>query len=110
MKTFSFPKAKRLLKRAEFGEVSKNSKRLFGRVILIEQAIVPDAPLKLGITVSRKYGKAHDRNRFKRCVREAFRLSFPNLPSGRHIVVRPRKEKIYPTTSEIIADLLKLLN
>ncbi|MCB1114137.1 MAG: ribonuclease P protein component [Chlamydiia bacterium] len=108
-KNLSFPKTLRLIRRKSFEKVQQNRARVFGRVILIEILPQSDSPLKMGITVSRKYGKAHERNRFKRCVREAFRLSYANLPRGYHIVVRPKRPKIYPTTSEIMNDLLKLL-
>jgi ribonuclease P protein component len=45
---------------------------------------------KLGITVTRRYGKACQRNRFKRIVREAFRLSYSFFRSGLEIHVKPR--------------------
>jgi ribonuclease P protein component len=46
---------------------------------------------RLGISVSRKkIRRAHDRNRFKRLVREAFRLSKPELPAGVDLVVVPK--------------------
>jgi len=46
---------------------------------------------RLGISASkRKIRKAADRNRFKRLVREAFRLSKAELPGGVDLVVVPR--------------------
>jgi ribonuclease P protein component len=46
---------------------------------------------RLGLSVSRKrVGKATARNRVKRLIREAFRLSKAELPSGVDLVVVPR--------------------
>lgn len=45
---------------------------------------------RLGLSVSRKAGNAVVRNRWKRIVREVFRLHRPQLPSGVDLVVSPR--------------------
>ena len=46
---------------------------------------------RLGLSVSRKrVRKAHDRNRVKRVLREAFRLGKAELPPGLDLVVVPR--------------------
>jgi ribonuclease P protein component len=46
---------------------------------------------RLGISVSRKKIKtAAGRNRIKRLIREAFRLSKPELPAGLDLIVVPR--------------------
>lgn len=46
---------------------------------------------RLGISASkRKVRHAHDRNRVKRLIREAFRLSKPDLPPGLDLIVVPR--------------------
>jgi ribonuclease P protein component len=50
---------------------------------------------RLGLSVGRrKIRKAHDRNRFKRIVREVFRLSKPRLPTGLDLVVVPRGDPL----------------
>jgi ribonuclease P protein component len=50
---------------------------------------------RLGISVSRKKVRAATaRNRLKRVLREAFRLSKSELPSGVDLVVLPRRETL----------------
>jgi len=50
---------------------------------------------RVGISVSRKKVRlAHARNRLKRLVREAFRLSKAELPSGIDLVIIPRRENV----------------
>jgi len=50
---------------------------------------------RLGISASkRRIRQAHDRNEFKRFVREAFRLSKADLPAGVDLVVVPRGARL----------------
>ncbi|ANH78727.1 Ribonuclease P protein component [Candidatus Chlamydia sanziniae] len=60
---------------------------------------------KLGITVSKKFGKAHLRNYFKRIVREAFRHIRHELPSCQ-IIVLPKTHKHMPIFAELLQDFL----
>jgi len=48
------------------------------------------APIRLGILVTKKYGPAVERNRFKRLVRTAIRALAPELAPGWDILVLPR--------------------
>ena len=86
-----FPKELRLRKQAEFDRVYKA--RLFAADdVLIVNGCLSDLPHpRLGLSVSRKVGKAVVRNRWKRLIREAFRLSKTQLPPGLDLVVRPQK-------------------
>ena len=58
---------------------------------LIVLACENDRPYaRLGLSVSRKVGKATKRNRWKRLIREAFRLTRRRLPQGVDLIVIPR--------------------
>lgn len=82
-----FNKASKLLKRKQFQAVMKKGRRFFGQVIVIASCS-SDLP-RLGITVPRKYGNAVQRNRFKRLVREAFRLN-QHLFSSCDLIISPK--------------------
>ena len=73
---FRLPKEGRLLKRADFLRVYEHGKRFEGRFMTV--FILPSEREihRVGITATKKaIGKAHDRNRAKRLLRETFRLS-----------------------------------
>jgi ribonuclease P protein component len=59
---------------------------------------------RLGISASRRIGNAVVRNRWKRLLREAFRLSREKLPSGIDLIVVPR-----PAARPTLASLLESL-
>ena len=77
---FDLPKETRLAKRAEFLRVYEQGKRIEGRFMTV--FILPNnrGLHRVGITATKKaIGKAHDRNRAKRLLRESFRLSRTEL-------------------------------
>ena len=69
----ALPKAKRLAKRAEFLRVYENGRKLFSRYAVLFFAANDLTHSRLGITATKKLGKANIRNRLKRWTREVYR-------------------------------------
>ncbi|SGA10401.1 ribonuclease P [Chlamydia abortus] len=99
----TLPKRARVLKRRQFLYISRAGSRCQGSQVIFH--VAPSkypGCCKLGITVSKKFGKANKRNYFKRIVREAFRLKRHSLPSCQ-IVVMP-KNRHRPKFEELLQD------
>ena len=77
---FRLPKKSRLSKRREFQKVYTNGKRIKGHFMTAFVAPSEKPFHRLGLTASKKViGKAFERNRAKRLLREAFRLTKKEL-------------------------------
>ena len=77
---FDLPKETRLAKRAEFLRVYEQGKRIEGRFMTVFILRNERNLQRLGVTATKKaIGKAHDRNRAKRLLRESFRLNRAEL-------------------------------
>lgn len=69
----ALPKSKRLAKRREFLHVYETGRKLFSRytVVFFAPSGLPHS--RIGITATKKLGKANVRNRLKRWTREVYR-------------------------------------
>jgi ribonuclease P protein component len=63
---------------------------------------------RLGLSVSRKFGGAVQRNRMRRLFREAYRLTKHDLPTGLDLVVIPRKRE-EPSLASLLEAMPKLI-
>ena len=107
MTEFRFPKSRKLLKTAEFDRVFRRRRSQADGMLLV-YGCENDLPgARLGLVVSKKCGNAVSRNRWKRCIREAFRLAQHELPSGVDLVVLPRAGAV-PTMPRIQRSLGEL--
>lgn len=110
MSAFSFPKFQRVLKKRHFYIIAKYGVRVSGKIISLNLlASLKNKEQKLGITVSRKYGKANKRNHFKRIVREAFRLNKMRLPTAQLVVFPLEQTKNKKLKVQALAEELVLL-
>jgi ribonuclease P protein component len=105
----TFPKSARLTKRGEFLRIKNGAEVRVGALAIVDRKANTLGHCRLGITVSRKFGKAVLRNRFKRAVREAFR-HFDWRGSSFDIHVRPREKAKAAAGFLIMEEVFKLLN
>jgi ribonuclease P protein component len=99
-----YPKSARLLKRRDFLPLASKGSPFYGTVLLIQSRPSRLETPRMGIIITKKFGKAHVRNRFKRLVREAFRL-IEKPAVGIDFTVRPRGSIETITLSLVVADL-----
>jgi ribonuclease P protein component len=96
----TFPSSARLLRHADFERVYKQGKRHFSTSMTffyldrrgIEAQKTPGASgMRIGFTVGRALGGAVQRNRMKRRLREAVRLTRPKAGPSADVVINPKK-------------------
>jgi ribonuclease P protein component len=119
-KAARFPRTARLLRHADFERVYKQGRRHFSTSMTVfywprPDASMDEAPqkmpprarvlsgLRVGFTVGRALGGAVQRNRMKRRLREAVRMSLPASAIAADVVINPKK-------SLLTADFADVLN
>lgn len=101
----TFSKTKRLRKRREFLSIQRRGLRSFGRfVVVIFRRAEQQSLGKLGITVPKKVGAAHVRNKIKRRIRHIFRLK-QELFFEKNMVVIARSSSNSAAFSALEADI-----
>lgn len=90
-RTQRFLRQYRILRSAEFRAVYDRKARASDRFLLIYACENQFSHPRLGLSVSRKVGGAVIRNRWKRLIREAFRLNIARLPQAVDLVVIPKQ-------------------
>lgn len=92
----TLPRAARLLRHADFERVYRQGQRQFSPLLTVFYLVRPEAAgeligLRIGFTVSRALGGAVQRNRIKRRLREAIRLTKPSPGPQADVVINPKK-------------------
>lgn len=107
-----FTKSDRLRKRDEFARVYQSKIYAADNVLVITAMRNQLEVSRLGLSVSKRVGNAVTRNRWKRLIREAFRVQKSSLPQGLDFVVRPRKgaKCEYQMIQESLGKLLQRVN
>ena len=69
---------------------------------------LPTAP-RVGLTVGKVIGKAHQRNRIKRRMREALRRHVDLLPQGCDLILHPRRTVLTVDFAKLEAEIVRIL-
>jgi ribonuclease P protein component len=102
-----FPTECHIRRSAEFDRAYRRRAAASDDVLLVFGCENQLTHARLGLSVSRKVGGAVQRNRWKRRLREAFRLSRSQLPTGIDLVVVP-KAAVEPPFAELMKSLVRL--
>jgi len=104
-----FPKSRRLLRHADFERVYKQGKRHFAAhmtVFYLRRESEPGTGnLRIGFTVGKALGGAVQRNRMKRWLREAVRLSGAMPDYAVDIVINPKRSLLSAEFAAIQAEM-----
>ncbi len=116
----SAPRLPRLTKRAEFQAAAGDGRRFRSSCLTVQvldrtrdgQAEGQDGAqgLRLGLTASRKTGKATKRNRIRRRLRAAAREAFAGESRAADVVIVARAEAVSAPYAELVATLRQALS
>jgi ribonuclease P protein component len=126
-KAAGFPRRARLLRHADFERVYKQGRRHFSASMTVFYWPRPEAGapaemvegartrvsaprlqlhgLRIGFTVGRVLGGAVERNRMKRRLREAVRLSRPVAGVDADVVINPKKSLLAAEFSDVLREV-----
>ena len=122
---YSFPKSQHVRRQLDFTRIYSVKTAYNNGVLLVYAARNDLGYPRLGLSVSKKVGKAHTRNRWKRIIREAFRLQqsefadvilktaqnenrtdiTPEIAAGIDFIVIPKKTDVEPNFKEVCKSL-----
>ena len=117
----TFPRSARLLRHADFERVYKLGRRHFSASMTVfywprpedggagPKAMAVKSPvaagLRIGFTVGRALGGAVQRNRMKRRLREAVRLTRPSAAANADVVINPKKSLLTVDFSVVVSEV-----
>ena len=94
---------------ADFRRAYSQGSRARGAVLVVVACPNGLGVTRLGLSVGRRIWKqAVRRNRVRRIFREAFRLSYPELPPGLDLVLIPAEPRLVPALEPTCKELVKL--
>ncbi len=110
-----FRRESRLRSSLDFARVRRRGTRQQGRWLMLaylRRADMPDAatlPSRFGLSVSKRVGSAVQRNRVKRCLREAIRRRLWKTLPGWDMIVTARPEAASAEYTDLADEMQELL-
>jgi ribonuclease P protein component len=107
---FSFGKTHRIASAADFARIKKRGNRKTSKCFIMLQLPNSLGEKRIGVIVTRKIGKANIRNRWKRYLKEFFRLNKRKFPSSTDSVFIVKNGAVVPKHfNELEIELNELL-
>lgn len=111
----SFPKSKRLLRHSDFQRVYRAGRRQFTgnmTVFFLRRTesgagTASGDSMRVGFTVSKALGGSVERNRLKRRMREAVRMSWPAADAPVDVVIHPRKSVLELPLARVASEVAR---
>ena len=107
--SFGLPRPARLRTPRDFRRVYASGRRVRGKHLMVVAYRRREPGHRLGLSVSKQHGRAIRRNKIKRILREAFRLSRPWLPGQYDVILIPQKNSGKLRLRDVQSELLRLL-
>lgn len=104
-----FPRACRLVRRADFDAVYRQGRRRTSREFAVFLRANGLAVSRFGWSIKKALGTAVGRNRIRRRVREIVRLHRAEIAAGWDVVIHPRASAASADFAALTGELLKLL-
>jgi ribonuclease P protein component len=107
---YRFPRSHKIRCSSEYSFLRNKGRRRHTRNFIVYTLLRENGgPARLGLTVSRKVGRAVTRNRVKRLVREFFRLHQSFLDAGRSVSIVAKPGAAQLDYSEVCDELMFLV-
>jgi ribonuclease P protein component len=102
-------RSQRLQRPEQFQRVRRDGKSWSHPLCILNSARNRVGRTRCGFVVGKQFGKAHDRNRAKRRMREAVRQVYPQIAPGYDLVFVVRPRAVQTPYAELCAGVRELL-